>query len=270
MTKAATLPSSIWDGMPESTGSPRGASALGVEFTCGRQASYASASLTGSQASSLPLVSDDALDAFLVGTCFHWLCRTRPPAEASKPQAHWSSEQVEAARVYRAALQHDYFGGFEVVDAEWPFELGAQDAPEYFSGQADAIARVTDERFGVPIDALIAIDYKTTSRKRPRGYYVDSAQAHLYLSALKQLRNVEAVVFLEIAKVTSITKANIARHTFDGPTWPLAAIQEWARNAYDLKQRRVRNLSACKGGEYGPTCAFFIQCYGEFHEQHLG
>ena len=260
----------IWLNMPESTGSPRGSSTLEGEFYCGRKAFYA-AELKQEleQDGSVPVSDGEKLNALVVGSCFHWLCRTRPPIEACKTQKHWTGEQVEAARVYRAAVELDYFGGFKVIEAEWAFDNGLNpEDPEYFSGQADALVEAADERFGVPAGTVFPLDYKTTSRKRTRSYYCDSAQAHLYFSMLKQLRGTETMVFLEIAKVKTITEANIQRFVFDGPAWPIAALKQWAAEAHRLKVNKVRNLAACKGGEYGPPCPFFIQCYGDFHDSN--
>ena len=260
----------IYLNMPESTGSPRGSSTIEAEFTCGRKAHYAELAKLADQdqASSLPS-GDDSLNALLVGTCFHWLARTRPAVADCKPKPHWNNEQVEAARVYRAAVELDYFGGLRIIDAEWPFDNGLDPSdPAYFSGQADAIAETTDDRFGYPPGTIVGVDWKTTSRKRPADYYLCSSQAHLYYSLLKELRGIEAHIFLEIAKVKTITAANITRHVFTGPAWPLSAVTEWAAAAHQLKTNKVRNLAACKGGEYGPPCPFFIQCYGEFHDSN--
>lgn len=263
------FPNDIFDGMPPSTGSPRGPSTLTYEHTCGRQAMYYAALKLHpeqAQAASVSPAGEEKLNPLVVGSCFHWLALNRPAAEDCKTKKTWTPEQVEGARVYRAAVEHDYFGGFKVLQAEMLFEVGTPDTPEYFTGQADAIGEVTDERFGLEVGTKVCLDWKTSGKRRPRGYYCDSAQAHVYFSALKARHNIEAMIFIEIAKVIKIEPKNIQRHVFTGPAWPIAAIKEWAVEAHRLKTAGTRNIASCRGGEYGPPCPFFIQCYGEFHE----
>lgn len=253
----------IWQDMPPSTGSPRGVSTIAKEFECGRAVWYTREGAEQGPADGR--ISDaDKLDPLRVGSCFHWLCRIMPPAEDCATQPDWDAEQVEAARLYNHALENDYFGGLEFTAKELAFVSADEpEAPEYFTGQADAMAVITDGRFNLPIGTKVVVDFKTAKSVNLKSHYTRGPQAHLYLARLRETKQAEAIIFFEITKHKIAKNIVISRYVLQGDTWPMPVLKQWAAKGYEKVASQERNLSACTELNWGRGCPFYGRCMSE-------